>query len=155
MVAVAAGRPLRGVWENEIGGLTFAVDGPAGPEYYVKWAPPGSELDYALEAARLAWAAPFTPVPEVLELGRDGDGSWMLMRALPGRSAAEGRWVAEPAVAVRAIGEGLRALHHALPTESCPFSWSADERVALACRRAAAGLQHPAKWHEQHRHLSI
>jgi kanamycin kinase len=31
---------------------------------------------------------------------------------------------------VRAIGEGLRALHESLPVGVCPFSWSAEDRLA-------------------------
>lgn len=40
------------------------------------------------------------------------------------------RWKDDPARAVSAIGEGLRALHEVLPVERCPFSWSADDRWA-------------------------
>jgi len=154
---LAAGRRVRKVWENAVGGLTFAVaDGrPGGPGLYLKWAPLDSGLDYGAEAARLEWAAPFTPVPEVLEVGQGPDGSWMLLSGVPGRSAVDQLWRAAPAVAVRAIGEGLRALHHALPVENCPFSWSAEGRVAWAQMRSDAGAHSQADWHEEHRHLSV
>jgi kanamycin kinase len=36
---------------------------------------------------------------------------------------------------VRAIGEGLRALHDALPIDRCPFDWGVDKRVADAATR--------------------
>jgi kanamycin kinase len=158
---VAGERPVTAVWKNELGGLTFAVHGPAGaddsgdrPELYVKWAPAESHLDYGAEAARLAWAGRFTPVPEVLRLGRDPGGSWLVTRARDGHRASDRRWRAGPAVAVRAIGEGLRALHDALPTDSCPWSWSAEGRVERARLRAADGLQRPGDWHKEHGHLS-
>lgn len=38
-----------------------------------------------------------------------------------------------------AIGEGLRAMHDALPAASCPFSWDADVRLADARSQLAAG----------------
>ena len=34
--------------------------------------------------------------------------------------------------------------HDALPMDGCPFSWSAEERVAAARRKAGAGGQDPA-----------
>lgn len=60
--AVAAGRPARLAWQNEVGGLTFDVG--AGPDRcFVKWVPTASGIDLGREAARLTWAALFTPVP--------------------------------------------------------------------------------------------
>jgi kanamycin kinase len=134
----------RPVWANELGGLTFELEW-SGRRCFVKWAPIGAGLDLSAEAARMRWAAAFTPVPEVLEEGGDGDGAWLLTAALPGESAVSMRWRARPQVAVRALGEGLRALHDALPVSACPFSWSAQERVALARRRAVRGLA-PLRW---------
>ena len=127
--AAAQGRPVRLVWRNELGGLTFRIgDGPG--SQFVKWSPPASGLDLAPEAARLAWAARFTPVPEVVDAGADESGWWLVTTGLPGESAVADRWRAEPATAVLAIGEGLRAMHDALPVDRCPFSWSVDDRLA-------------------------
>lgn len=135
--ALAAGRPLRPVWRNERGGLTFQVGAGAGREF-VKWAPAGSGLDLAAEAVRLAWAAAFTPVPAVIERGADAGQSWLVTAGLPGDSAVADHWRADPATAVAAIGAGLRALHDALPVAVCPFSWSVDERRRRAGSAAAA-----------------
>ncbi|WP_261562158.1 FCD domain-containing protein [Frankia tisae] len=135
VVAVAAGGVVRPVWRNAFGGLTFELVG-APDRRFLKWAPAGSGLDLAAEAARLAWAAPFTAVPAVLNQGGDGAGSWLLTAGLPGRNAVEARWLADPGRAVQAVGAGLRALHDALPVASCPFSWSVADRLAAA---AAAG----------------
>uniref|UniRef100_UPI0013E35306 phosphotransferase n=1 Tax=Microbacterium sp. CPCC 204701 TaxID=2493084 RepID=UPI0013E35306 len=55
--------------------------------------------------------------------------------ALPGLSAVDPRWIAEPAIAVRAVGEGLRALHDSLPIEDCPFDWGVPSRIANAADR--------------------
>lgn len=120
------------VWRNELGGLTFRLAGA-----YLKWAPTGSGLDLAAEAARLAWASAWTPVPTVLDAGADDEGAWLVTHALPGRSAVDPAWVARPAVAARAIGAGLRALHDALPVADCPFDWGVPARIAAARRRAA------------------
>lgn len=152
--AVAAGRRLRMVWENELGGLTFEVgDGP--DRCFVKWAPGDSGIDLAAEAARLGWAAAFAIVPRVLAQGSDDAGSWIVTAALSGQSAVSDRWRTDPRRAVAAIGHGLRVLHHALPVRSCPFSWSVEDRLADAHHRARAGQLDPARWHEVHQHLTV
>jgi aminoglycoside phosphotransferase len=156
VVQLAGDRPCRAVWENELGGLTFEI-GEAAEHQFVKWVPQGAVgLDLAAEAARLRWAVAFTPVPRVVEQGRDDDGSWLVTEGLPGRSAVDDRWKAEPARAVAAIGAGLRAFHDALPVAHCPFSWSVDDRLADARRRAAAGRINPSGWDDPaHRALGI
>ena len=135
--AFADPRAIRAVWRNGLGGVAFEV-GAGNDRCFVKWAPPGSSLDLGAEAARMAWAAPFTPVPTVIASGADAEGAWLATTAIPGENAVTDRWRGQPAVAVRAIGERLRALHEALPVEDCPFRWSVDDRVAHARRRAAA-----------------
>lgn len=129
VLAVAGGRVVRRVWENEAGGRTFEVGAGAG-RFFVKWTPVTSGIDLNREVARLAWAMTYTPVPVVLDQGADGDGSWIVTAALPGTNAVESRWKGDPATAVTAIGEGLRAMHEHLPADSCPFSWSIDDRLA-------------------------
>jgi len=154
VATVAAGRAVTAVWETDVGGLTFEV-GAGADRCFVKWVPASSGVDLEAEAARLAWARPFTPVPEVLAAGADAAGAWMVTAPLPGRCAVAERWVAEPGAAVRAIGEGLRAMHDSLPAGASPFSWMAGERLADARRRAADGLLHPGRWDEAHRPLGV
>lgn len=154
VAAVAAGRPAREVWENSLGGRTFEV-GSGADRCFVKWTPAASGISLADEAARMAWARAFTPVPRVIGQGADEAGSWLVTSALPGQSAVMPRWQADPAAAVAAIGEGLRAMHEALPVRDCPFSWMAAGRLADARRRAAQGRIDPAGWHEEHRPLGI
>ena len=124
ILRLAATRTLNVLWHNEIGGVTYLV----GDDVVVKWSPPG--VDLGAEAERLAWARAFLVVPEVVDAGADDDGSWLVMTRLSGENAVTPRWVAEPATAVRAVGEGLRALHDRLPVESCPYSWSVTDRLA-------------------------
>jgi kanamycin kinase len=48
----AAGRPVKAVWRNELGGLTFQV-GLGDARQFVKWTPPGSGVDLSAEVVRL------------------------------------------------------------------------------------------------------
>lgn len=152
-VAALAGEVrLTPVWRNQLGGLTWQLgDGPQ--RRFVKWAPAGSELPIHHEVERLRWAARFTPVPVVLVHDRDDDGQWLVTAGLPGRSAVDPRWLAEPQAAVRAVGAGLRALHEALPARDCPFDWSAPARVAEAHRHANA--RRPDGWSPEHADLPV
>ncbi len=139
----AGGRDLTPVWRNDLGGLTFRVAGGG----YVKWAPAGSGLPLEREAARLAWAARWAVVPRVLAHGTADDGYWLATAALPGDTAVAARWRTDPRPAVEAIGHGLRRLHDALPVDACPWSWRAEDRLAVARRlpgRAPADLSRAA-----------
>lgn len=154
IVALAGGCPVRPVWRNELGGVTYELDGPRWRRF-VKWAPNGSGVDLDREAQRLRWAARFTPVPVVLDCGIDAEGQWLVTRGLPGENAVSPRWVAEPRTAVVAIAEGLRALHDTLPVEHCPFTWQREERVARVVSLAAADELDPAAWNEAHQRLGM
>jgi kanamycin kinase len=150
---IAAGRQVCLAWENE-DALTFEVGN--GPDRcFVKWAPAGSPLDLAAEAARMTWALAYIPVPRVLGLGADSEGSWLITAALAGHSAVSPRWLADPRTAVTAIGEGLRAMHDALPVTRCPFSWTAHDRIAAAQRAAAAGRLDTPDWAPEHLELGM
>ena len=129
--ALARGAQLEPVWANELGGLTFRTsDGR-----HIKHGPRNLESSFAGEAERLAWAAAWMPVPRVIEVGGDETHEWLVTETILGESAVAPRWVADPASAVRAIAEGLRALHDTLPVEDCPFDWGVTTRVATAARR--------------------
>jgi kanamycin kinase len=110
VLVLADGRAVRPVWVNELGGITFEIGAEDG-RFFVKWAPAGSGLDLAAEAARLSWAVAFTPVPRLFGQGADRTGSWLVTSALAGEMAVTARWKAEPYTAVAAIGAGLRAMH--------------------------------------------
>ena len=123
---IAAGRTVVAVWINELGGVTYAVDG--GCEY-VKVAPSEWAHHLVAEVARLRWAAAYVRVPRVIG---SGDG-WLHTAGLPGRSAVDPRWVSDPRTAARAIGAGLRMLHDTLPVDDCPFGpppWVTDSLPA-------------------------
>ncbi len=154
VLEVAAGRTLRPVWQNEAGGLTFKMTGD-GATVFVKWQPAGTSVDLGAEAERMDWAGSFTPVPKVIDRGEDEKGAWLATTEVPVQSAVAARWRADPASAVRAIGEGLRSFHSSLPVQGCPFSWSAEERVADARGRGAMGLLSPDHWHPDHSGITV
>lgn len=126
--SLARGAALLPVWRNDYGGVTFRTDDGR----FIKHGPRNVESSLADEAERLEWAGRWIRAPHVLEAGSDEADEWLVTRAIPGESAVAPRWVAEPATAVRAVGEGLRALHEALPVDECPFDWSVASRVANA-----------------------
>ena len=136
VTAFAAGRPIRPVWRNVLGGLTYEISG-----FFMKFAPSGTNLPLAREAERLAWAGQYTPVPRVVSAGADETGRWLITEALDGTAAVDERWRAEPAIAVRAIATGLRHLHDHLPVRDCPYDWSVQRR--LADRAPDLSLAHP------------
>lgn len=139
---IAAGRPVYPAWENEAGGLTFQVGDGDGREF-IKVAPPHPEIDLHREAAKLRWAGPYLTVPQVLAVGHDGANEWLHTAGLPGRTAVDPRWVAEPHTAVRAIATGLRAMHDTLPVDACPFAWSVPGRLCQLSERARRSLPEP------------
>ncbi|WP_194396739.1 aminoglycoside 3'-phosphotransferase [Microbacterium atlanticum] len=139
--ALARGAGLAPVWLNELGGVTFRTDDGR----FIKHGPRNAETSFAGEAERLRWAGAHTAVPQVLEVGGDDTHEWLVTAALRGSSAVDPRWVEDPATAVRAIGEGLRALHEALPVRGCPFDWGVPARIANA---AARGIRLPDRLRE-------
>lgn len=130
VLELADGAPLSAVWRNALGGLTYRAGGET--VRFIKYGPRNTETSMADEAERMSWARRHIVVPRVLAHGADDTHEWLVTAAVPGLSAADPRWLSEPAVAVAAIGRGLRALHDSLPVEACPFTWSVADRVANA-----------------------
>lgn len=152
IVVLAGADTVTPVWRNELGGLTFRLEGDV--VRYVKWVAAGTpEIDLRGEAQRLTWAQRWVTVPRVIEHGVDEEGTWLVTAEVAGRSAVDPRWIAEPVTAAAAIGAGLRRLHDCLPVDRCPFEWSVDTRLERADERIAAG-QGPEEWSPEYRHLS-
>lgn len=151
---ISQGSSVRLVWGNALGGATYELTA-GDARSFLKWAPADSSVDLSEERIRLEWAVRYTSVPEVLDHGSESDGSWMLTRGLPGENAIAPRWLKDPEAAVRAIGEGLRAFHDALPASECPFSWSLRSRLEDIQRQAAAGCIDPGRWHADYRGLTL
>ena len=124
---LARGDPVRPVWRNEDGGITYRFGtGRA----YLKAQVPGLDWDPDAERARLAWLAGQVPAPTVLDHGRRGEVFWLLTSGLPGRSAVDVPWRHRPEVAVPALGAALRRFHDIVQVAGCPFDWSIATRVA-------------------------
>lgn len=132
---LARGARLEPVWANSIGGLTFRAMPGAEHPFYIKWGPRNDETSMRDEAERMRWAVRWTRVPEMLDQGQDATHEWLVTDAIDGESAVHPRWLERPEVAVRAVGEGLRALHDALPVDDCPWDWGVDTRISNATRR--------------------
>lgn len=139
VLELARGAALTPVWHNDDGGLTFRTDDGR----HIKHTPRTLETSFAGEAARLEWAVAYTPVPRVVEHGGDDAYEWMVTASLPGISAVDPR--VDAATAVRAVGEGLRALHDALPVAGCPFDWTVPRRIENA---AVRGIRLPDALHD-------
>ncbi|WP_344596125.1 aminoglycoside 3'-phosphotransferase [Actinomadura vinacea] len=141
------------MWRNELGGLTFRLEGEA--VRYVKWVAAGTpEIDLPGEAERLAWAQRWVTVPRVIEHGADDEGAWLVTAEVFGRSAVDPRWITEPATAAAGIGRGLRLMHDSLPVDQCPFDWSVEGRLVRADERIADG-EGPTDWSPEYRHLEL
>jgi len=151
VIALSQGRPVKPVWRNELGGLTFELGGPE--RQFVKWNPNDNGIDLVAEAARLRWASRYAAVPKPVLVARDDTATCLVTDALPGTSAVSPRWLAEPATAVEQIGLGLRALHGALPVPDCPFDWTVPTRLAEL--EAHPERLDPARWNEDHQHLRV
>lgn len=143
--ALAGDSRLEPVWANSTGGLTFRARPTAGHPLYIKWGPRNDESTMRDEAERMRWAGRWIRVPEVVEEGRDATHEWLVTAAIDGEAAAHPHWLEQPETAVRAVGEGLRALHEALPVDECPWDWSVETRIANAARR---GIRLPERFRD-------
>lgn len=120
---IAAGRPSKLVWRNDLGGMTFRV-----ADAFVKWNPRSTGIDLRLERDRLRWLADRHPAPRVVRWGEDRNAQWLVTAPLPGGSAVGDTWRARRPDAIRAIAEGLRALH-AVAIDDFPVEWTAQTWV--------------------------
>jgi len=112
------------IWLNEAGGVTFDAG-----DRFIKWNPRETGISLDDEVVRLAWAAPWHPVPRIIEVGSDATGEWLVTAAIPAHSAVVEPWVSQPAIAAREIGIGLRRFHDDLPVDECAWDWSVESRL--------------------------
>lgn len=114
---------------------------PGAPELFLKQGRGATADDITDEVTRLRWLAARLPVPAVIQFVRTPDEAWLLMTAMPGKTAAQ-LMVANsddrPAI-VDALASFLRRLH-AIPVEQCPFRGDHAYRLAQARERIDAGL---------------
>lgn len=134
---LASGRELEPVWRNEIGGVTFRLGSGTSVDY-VKVGPPHPEHNPASDTERLAWVGAYVVAPEPLGWGIDDGLAWLLTRGIPGDSAVSPAWRAQPELAVPALGRALRAFHDQVPVDTCPWTWSLEDRLVTDALLAEA-----------------
>lgn len=120
VLELAAGRPVDLAWRNELGGLTFRVG-----DSFVKWNPRRTGVDLRRERLRLEWLTGRHPAPQVRGYGGDDSAQWLVTSAVPGESAVGDRWRARRPEAIRAIADGLRAMH-AVTIDEFPSGWTSE-----------------------------
>jgi kanamycin kinase len=126
VLELAGVQPVELAWRNELGGLTFRIG-----DAFVKWNPRGTGVDLRRERSRLEWLAGRHPAPRVIGYGEDAGAQWLVTGALRGESAVGDRWRARCQEAIRAIADGLRALH-AVAIEEFPDDWTSQVWVGRA-----------------------
>jgi kanamycin kinase len=120
VLRLADGRQPELAWRNELGGLTFRIG-----DSFIKWNSAATGADLARERSRLEWLAGRHPAPMVLGYGEHADGQWLMTAAIPGESAVGDRWRARRPEAIRAIADGLRAMH-AVAVDDFPSGWTSE-----------------------------
>jgi aminoglycoside 3'-phosphotransferase-1 len=134
------------VWARDIvgesGDAVYRLHRPGGgADLYLKHGAGDCALDLAGEMVRLRWLGDHVPVPVVRQFIAIDEEAWLLMTALPGRTAhqmLEAHPAERPAI-VEALVAFLHRLH-AIPIERCPFNSDHRLRLGEARWRLDAGL---------------
>lgn len=127
---------------GESGAAVYRLHGrPGAPELFLKHGRNDVAGMLAEEMARLRWLRQHLPVPAVELFTRTADQAWLLMTAMPGKTAYQ-LLQADPGqgpAVVDALAAFLRRLH-AIPASACPFDSGHGARLRLARQRIDAGL---------------
>lgn len=138
LAGYAWGRNLIG----ESGGAVYRLHGKAdGPDLYLKHGKDDVADDIGNEMLKLRWLGARVPAPAVVHFTRTADEAWLLMTALPGKTAYQ-LLEAHPEqrhAVVDALASFLRRIH-AIPVDACPFTSEHAYRLRLARARIDAGL---------------
>lgn len=126
---------------GESGGAVYRLYGKAGaPDLYLKHGGADVANEIGAEMVRLRWLAAHLPAPRVEGFVDTGHESWLLMSAMPGKTAWQlmaAQTVLRPAV-VDALAGFLRRLH-AIAVDACPFTSERGYRLRAARARIDAG----------------
>lgn len=134
-------------------GTTTCAVGVPEPRFYLKFGPAKGPNPVAADAERLVWlAAHNAPAPRLVARCLVGDIDYLLMTALPGRTAATLLTGATNPGVIEAIAVLLRDIHR-LPT-SCPFKASAQDLLAQAQQRLNRGFVDAADFEAEYRSSS-
>jgi aminoglycoside 3'-phosphotransferase I len=127
---------------GESAGGVFRLHGKAdSPDYYLKQGVDTVADDITDEMTRLCWLADRVPVPAVVHFVRTPTEAWLLMEAMPGKTACQMLQASHDnhLAIVDALAAFLRRLH-SIPVNECPFNSEYIYRVAQARVRIDAGL---------------
>lgn len=127
---------------GEASGAVYRLYGRVGaPDLFLKHGRDEVADDVTDEMVRLRWLAGHTSVPSVQRFARTRDEAWLLMSAIPGKTAyqvleenADARFSV-----VDAIAAFLRRVH-AIPISECPFNSDYTYRLSRARARIDSGL---------------
>lgn len=127
---------------GESGGAVYRLYGkPGAPDLFLKHGGNAVAHDLADEMVRLRWMADRIAVPAVTHFVTVPGEAWLLMTALPGKTAYQAL-EAQPEggmAIVDELADFLRRLH-AIPVGECPFTSDHRYRLGLARKRIDAGL---------------
>ena len=127
---------------GESGAAVYRLHGkPGAPDLYLKHGRHAVADAIADEMTRLRWLAGRMPLPAVVHFDGTANEAWLLMTAVPGRTAYQ-LLRADPAqhdIVVDALASFLQRLH-AIPASACPFNSDHAHRLGLARSRIEAGL---------------
>jgi aminoglycoside 3'-phosphotransferase I len=127
---------------GESGGAVFRLHGKVNsPDYYLKHGREAVADDITDEMARLCWLAGRVPVPAIAHFVRSSVDAWLLMEAIPGKTAYQMLEASDDnhLAIVDALAAFLRRLH-SIPVNECPFNSDHTYRLAQARTRIDAGL---------------
>lgn len=138
---------------NPYATATWRTTRPSGQVFYLKAAFVGVYPSLAAERDRCVWLrGRGAPVPEVIDHDDDGVVEWLLTAGLTGIDATCPQHVADPAVTVPLMANGLRSFHEIDPT-GCPFDHQIPVALEHVARRVAAGGISADGFHDGHRDL--
>ncbi|MEM8576200.1 MAG: APH(3')-I family aminoglycoside O-phosphotransferase [Pseudomonadota bacterium] len=114
---------------------------PGAPDLYLKHGHGDLAAGVREEAAKMRWLADYIAAPAVMRCVHDPADTWVLMTAMPGKTAQQ---VLEEdpesrAVIVDTLADFLKSIH-SVPISVCPFKSPLNDRLELARKRIDAGL---------------
>ncbi len=134
--------------------ITRRLTSPGGETRFLKMVKAGRYPSIIDEAARMRWAKPFLPVPEILAEGATGRAQWLLTEGLPGLDGTHPALQADAPRLVKLLAHALRRFHQA-PVKGCLFDFRLDAALQHACARLETGLIDPEEhFHNEFKHLT-
>ncbi len=136
---------------GEAGAIVHRLHAPGRPTLYLKHGQGDVADDITAEMVRLRWFGRHTPSPDVRGFVSIVDEAWLLMSAVPGRTAYQ-VLKAEPEKRVETVttlAQHLRALH-AIPADQCFFNSQHPLRLKQARQRMEAGEVDASDFDDEH-----